>query len=290
MATKHLVTHIRPHLDDVCGIWLFKQYHPDFKDAEINFVPLNATGGITYDEKPVDSDPNIVHIGVCRGEFDEHGPKHANAKVPESASTLVFKFLDSKGFLPQDVVHHDGLKRVVDFVLALDTGSIRGKELFGYTIGAVIQAMNLRTDKDDLALSHEMFDLGWKMLDGLYISEQDHTQLIEDWKLRKDFQWGNFKGVALTTESKRVDDFAYSKGYDFVVYIDPKNGYRKIRAGRANQLSFEPVYKKLTEIDPGAEWYLHQSKKLLICGHEIAPDTKLSKLSLEELIKIIQES
>jgi hypothetical protein len=287
---KHLVTHIRPHLDDICGIWMFKQYHPEFKDAEINFVPLNAVGGVPFNNEPVDSNPDVVHVGVCRGEFDEHGPKHANAKTPESASTIVFKFLDSQGFLPKDVVHHDGLERVVDFVLALDTGSIRGKELFGYTIGAVIQAMNLRTDKSDEDLSWEMFDLGWKMLDGLYISEQDYVQLSEDWKTRKDFEWGKFKGVALTTESKRVDDFAYSKGYDFVVYIDPKNGYRKIRAGRANDVSFEPVYKNLIKIDRDAEWYLHQSKKLLICGHEIAPKTKLSNLSLEELVRIIKES
>lgn len=287
---KHLVTHIRPHLDDICGIWMFQQYHPDYKDTEVNFVGLTVNGGVPYNNEPVDSNPDVIHIGVCRGKFDEHGPEHANAVEPESASTIVFKYLDSLGYIPKDVVVRGGLKRVVDFVLALDTGSIRGKELYGYTIGAVIQAMNLREDKDDQAISHEMFDLGVKMLEGLFISEKDYVQLQEDWKQRKDFQWGSFKGAALTTESKRVDDFAYSRGYDFVVYIDPKHGFRKIRAARANDVSFENVYKQLQKIDPKAEWYLHQSKKLLICGHEIAPNTALSTLSLNELVTIIKQS
>lgn len=287
---KHLVTHIRPHLDDICGIWMFKKYHPELANAEVNFVPVDINGGIPFNNEPVDSNPDVIHVGVCRGKFDEHGPENAKSKEVESASTLVYKYLDSFKLLPEDETQKGGLKRVVDFVLALDTGSIRGKELFHYTIGAVIQAMNLREDKDDIELSYEMYHLGCKMLDGLLLSEEDHVQLLKDWAKRKDFMWGKFKGAALTTQSKRVDDFAYSQGYDFVVYIDPKYGFRKIRAGRANDVSFEKVHEKLKTIDPEAEWYLHQSKKLLICGHEIAPDTALSKLSLEELMKIIQES
>ena len=35
---KTLVTHINPHLDDIAAIWLFKKYHPDFKDAKIEFI------------------------------------------------------------------------------------------------------------------------------------------------------------------------------------------------------------------------------------------------------------
>ena len=35
---KTLVTHINPHLDDIAAIWLFKKFHPDFKDAKIEFI------------------------------------------------------------------------------------------------------------------------------------------------------------------------------------------------------------------------------------------------------------
>lgn len=63
---KNLVTHLRPHLDDVCALWLLRRYLPEAKDAEIGFVATNERGGDVHDSA------DTVHIGVGRGMFDEH--------------------------------------------------------------------------------------------------------------------------------------------------------------------------------------------------------------------------
>src|SRR3989344_3185770 len=45
------------------------------------------------------------------------------------------------------------------------------------------------------------------------------------------------------------------------------------------------IYEKVKEKDPEASWFLHQSHHMVICGSSSAPDSKPTKLSMEELIE-----
>ena len=42
-------------------------------------------------------------------------------------------------------------------------------------------------------------------------------------------------------------------------------------------------------IDADAQWYLHPSKRLLLCGTAKAPVTRTSRLSLREMVTVIEE-
>ena len=48
------------------------------------------------------------------------------------------------------------------------------------------------------------------------------------------------------------------------------------------------MYAKVKSLEPDAEWYLHFSKDLLICGSDKAANYKLSKLELNDLIGLVK--
>jgi hypothetical protein len=48
------------------------------------------------------------------------------------------------------------------------------------------------------------------------------------------------------------------------------------------------VLRDLKRIDPDADWYLHPSKRLLVCGTPKAPPRKPSRLSLDELVGVLR--
>jgi hypothetical protein len=49
-----------------------------------------------------------------------------------------------------------------------------------------------------------------------------------------------------------------------------------------------PVYQDLQAIDREADWYLHPNHRLLLCGTAKAPPRVPSRLTLPELVRVIQ--
>ena len=86
---KTLVTHINPHLDDISAIWIFKKFHPDFKDAEIEFI--NAS----RDEALKNESGEKIYFGTGGGKYDEH-----KGDLEDCAASLVWKDIKAKGLAP----------------------------------------------------------------------------------------------------------------------------------------------------------------------------------------------
>jgi hypothetical protein len=284
---KHLVTHIQPHLDDIAGIWLFKKFHPQFRYAQVNFTEVTQTGGVPFRGIPVDSNPNIVHVGVCRGKFDEHGKEHAGEVT--SASMIVWKHLNKEGFAPKDPIEHRAIELLMEYVFQEDMGASRVEKLSPFTIGSVIYSMRFSPKPNKKKLSLEMYNFGVKMMETVLLAQRQAAMFEQDWKNRTEFEsmWG--PAVALKTTSIEGDKYAYRNGFELVVLENPQKGFKQFRARVSSTVNLTSTLKKLEKIDPKAEWYLHQSKRMLICGHDIAPSTKLSKLSLSKLIDIVRK-
>lgn len=273
MKDKILVTHVRPHLDDIAGIWLYQKYVPGWKKARVEFVPTSADGAKPFGGKPVDSDPNVVHVGIARGEFDEH-----KGNIGKSASLLVFENLKKSGHLPEDALIRRALRRVVDYVLDEDLGKRKGLTSWPYEIGAVIMWI---PDSD------ERLAVGSRLLEALLYLFKDYEKLDIDWKYKKVFRtkWG--KGVGVVSDQKGSMR-AYDEGYVLVVQVDEKRGYRSIRAHANSRVDLTNAYKKAKKIEPQADWYLHHSKRMLICGSDVAPQSARSKLTLPQLIALMK--
>lgn len=268
---KTLITHVRPHLDDICAIWLMRNHAPEAKDAALDFITTNEKGGDTVD------DPDFVYIGVGRGKFDEH-----KGDVGECAATLVFR--DLKNRVSFEPAEFRALERIVRWVLEEDTGKLNALPYREFTVPLILQGKYEISGKDSRAVTELCFGI----LDALLASQKNMVQLEDDWSRRIEFDSRFGRAVGLMSSAKEIDSYAYSRGFDIAVFVNPDGTYHNIRAKVGTVIDLASVYVSLKEREPGAGWYFHHSKKLLICGGELAPGVKPSKLSLEEMIELLK--
>lgn len=267
---KRIITHLRPHLDDICAAWLLKRYQPGAADAAFEFQPADRKV-----EAP-DADPETAYVGVGRGRFDEH-----KGDVGECATSLVHKAI--KGNIA-DPTEAAAVARLVAWVLEEDTGKLNSLTHREFTVPMIIQGEFDRNGRDSVAVA----DLGFRMLEALLVSEQNFVRLETDWAKRQEFPSRFGRAVALVSTAKEIDSYGYAHGFDLVVFMNPDGSYRNIRGKAGTAIDLTPVRDELAKIDPQATWYFHHSKKMLICGGELAPAAKPSQLAFEKMIEIVK--
>lgn len=83
-----VVTHERPHLDEIFAFWLLRKYgekfFPGISSAQLEFVQNGPN---------LQLPDNVIALGVGGGMFDEHPSHNGERKREECAATLVAKFL-----------------------------------------------------------------------------------------------------------------------------------------------------------------------------------------------------
>lgn len=279
---KTIVTHFKPHLDEICAIWLLKKFHPDCREFELKFI---FAGANTLNNKPVDSDPDVVHIGVGRGNFDEHTGRYGDKSC--SSASLIWNFICKEGNPPKKSDELAAINRIVQYVVKEDTGQLAtlDPEIRDFALAGIVQGMRTYFNQND----EKLVNWGMDLLDGIFMNLIIKERLRSDWENSKiDFNtpWG--KGAAVMTKYKGIDNLAYFKGYVLVAVKNPQKGHMAIIARADSEVDLTDVYEKLKKEDPEASWFFHHSKKMLICGNDIAPkETKLSKLSLEKIVKLL---
>ena len=78
------------------------------------------------------------------------------------------------------------------------------------------------------------------------------------------------------------------RGFVLVVKYDPKFPNRaKIYARFDSQVDLSDTFKKMKEIDPEADWYLHPSKKLLLISSD--PKARGTSLDLDKIISVLKK-
>lgn len=269
---KTLVTHIRPHLDDICALWLLVRHLPEAKDARIEFVPTDVNGG------PRRDDAETICVGVGRGKFDEH-----KGDLGDCATTLVYK--EIVRVAPPDARQQAALKKIVDWVFSTDTGKLKGMPYQQFALPAVFDGYFDTHGRDSLAMT--MF--GFELLDSLLQAQRGEVEVEEAWTGRVEFMtpWG--KGVGLISENRQIDGFAYAHGVPVAVIVNAARTYHTIRADANSDADLTAAHEELKRREPEASWYFHHSKKMLICGGTGGtPAPHPSKLALEELIGIIR--
>jgi hypothetical protein len=99
-------------------------------------------------------------------------------------------------------------------------------------------------------------------------------------------------GIGLETINDSVIKLSQKMGYVIAVRKDPRKGYVRIKAVPSTDklnIDLTSVYKKLKIMDPGATWYLHISKKMLLNGSVKSPKMRPSKLGIKEIIEVLKE-
>ncbi|TAL19292.1 hypothetical protein EPN90_03950 [Patescibacteria group bacterium] len=250
-------------------MWLLARFWPPAKDAAFDFVSAK-------ERDP--GDPARIWVGVGRGKFDEH-----KGDLGESAASLVFRFIKEtrKGLASEEL---NALTRLVLWIRDEDTGLHDKDRDREWTPAPLLRQYYDLHDADPARLTQ----FGFEILAATYAELLMREQLVKDWENRLEFEspWG--RAVALETAAYGADEYAYQQGFILLVLIDSRRGFRGFRAAPDSNVDLTAAYETLRRADPKADWYLHHSRKLLLCGSDVAPDSKLSKLGLRDLVRVLQ--
>lgn len=271
--SKLLVTHARPHLDDVAAIWVLRKFHPDFADAKMEFLVRPAGGQFVI---PHDA----TAIGIGRGQFDEH-----KGDLEDCAATLVWKWLIAEPDVTIGTKTRSAVDRLMSWVLKEDLGQLNGVDWRDWSVSAAYANYEEVVDEDD----HRVYEFGVQLLESLLIGFQDQLALDADWAGRVEFdtQWG--KAVALISDVHGSSARAYRDGAVLVIEIDRTKGFRQFRADAHSTVDLSEVYEVVRKKEPDASWFFHHSKRLLLCGSSSATEFIPSQLTLEQMIELVKK-
>ncbi len=262
-APATIVGHLSPDLDCLCAIWMLRRWG-GLENATLRFVP----SGQTLDGRPADEDPRIVHVDTGRGHFDHHSANDQSL----SATELV-----RRAVAPNEEV----LERIAETVTRLDHALGRGGTapdicdlIDGYN------ALHAHTPEMVVAAMQGNFD-AW------YAVEAKHVRLEVAFEQRIEFDtpWGF--GIAMESEDGGSSRLAYGAGAVLYAYRDGK-GNMGIAAKSRSAVDLTQVLADLRHLDAGADWYLHPSRHLLLCGTPKSPPRVPSRLSLDQLVGVLR--
>jgi hypothetical protein len=258
-----IVGHLAPDLDCLTAIWILMRFG-DMPNAELQFVP----SGTTLHSQPVDSVDTIIHVDTGGGRFDHHHRSQRDLCAAE---------LVRRTIAPQNHV----LARIVEQVARIDHAVDRSGGFF--SVQSLIRGYTILYPTDPHRVAQAMLP----NLDAWYATEHRLARLEEAFDQRIEFvtPWG--LGIAMESVDGGSSKLAFSRGAVLYAYRD-SNGWMGIAAQARSSVDLSPVYTQLQEADPGADWYLHASRRLLLCGTAKSPPRHPSQLTLIELVRVIQ--
>ncbi len=272
MNNMIIITHRKPHLDEVVAAWLLTTFDPALKDATFEFV------GYSTDGRNVPTGEQYVAIGVGRGKFDEHG-----LKVGHSCNQLVYQDLLHRGLIPNDRFEDKAIEWLVDYAHKEDTGQWENTDpnYTSFSIPSILRGFWLVHQDDQLLMQR-----GLEIVAAVVAQLDERAKFLLDWDKRIEFdtKWG--KAVAVHSAYRGSDVFAYHHGFVLRVQTDPTKDFGDYRAPADSQVDLTALYKKLNALEPGT-WYLHQSKKILTASLDstVGASTKKSLQALIDLVR-----
>jgi hypothetical protein len=224
--------------------------------------------GATLHGQPADAAPQIIHVDTGGGRFDHH---------QRSQRDLCAAELVRRAVAPRDVA----LERMVRQVIRIDNAEERSGGFF--SIQALINGYNLLYPDLPQQVAAAMLP----NLEAWYESELRQVRLEEAFEQRIEFEtpWG--LGVAMESADGGSSKLAFSHGAVLYAYRDAQ-GWMGVAAQARSSVDLSGVYRALRSIDQGADWYLHSSRRLLLCGTAKSPPRAPSRLSLIELVRVVQ--
>jgi hypothetical protein len=260
-----IVGHLAPDLDCLTAIWILNRFGGT-KDAELAFVPA----GETFEGRPADSDPHVIHVDTGGGRYDHHQRQSRHLCAAE---------LVRRAVAPND----PALERMVRQVCQIDNATAPAGEQGFFNISSLIAGYNLLFPNRPHHVAFAMFP----NLDAWLEHEARQLRLEAAFARRLEFEtpWG--LGIAMESDDGGSSKLAYRHGAVLYAYRDGR-GWMGIAAQARSDVDLMPVFQDLREIDQGADWYLHPNHRLLLCGTAKAPPRVPSRLTLPQLVRVIQ--
>ena len=297
---KAIVVHRRPHLDEICAIWLLRKFGEDkFPGAsEASMVFEGAGGddlaGFSGDEYEGEG---VILIGVGGGKFDEHPGVKTFGKKDECASTLVAKELGIENEL--------ALERILRFAKASDLKA--GNQPFD--MANMVKAMH-HANPDDPCLV-----VNWTMqgLDAKYLEQVNFLAAkgeIQNKASLEEIQ-GPGRKIKLAygvSESEQFNSACRNQGAAVVIQ-KRSSGNVQIYTAKKEGLILDDVARMLRmdeqeakgnvvttdwktlasegKVEGAEEWWFQRAGQMLLNGSLSCPNTP-THLSLEQIKDIVK--
>lgn len=299
---KRIVVHASPDWDAITSVWLLKRYLPGWNEAIVSYVPAGTAYQKTNPKvlkDPIEKlgDEEIIHADTGLGPLDHHQTSEQNVCAASRTWDYVKQQIGSHQQQPMSErmeFKEEAIGRMVKVVVGIDhfkevfwdnaTADYHEFSLIGLLEGLKLQ----KPGQDDLytAFGMECLDASLHNFENRIWAEKEIKENGHNFETK----WG--KGIGFETINDDVIKLSQKMGYSIVLRKDPRKGYVRIKArpvekGKKN-IDLTLVYEQLSKMDPDATWFLHVSKKMLLNGTTKNPTMKPTKLSLEEIIKVLK--
>lgn len=278
---KIIITHLNPDQDAVCSSWLIYRFFPGWKTAKFEFVPAGETLG----QRPPDDNHDIIHVDTGLGKFDHH---HTSDKH-QCAASLVLQYIKQRRFIRRNSIDEQALDRMIAVVLDVDHAGDKlwpqaESDRYEFFLEPILDGLKMGEDK---LISEEISRFGFTALDGIFseMKAKISAEKIIAEGIEFSSRWG--RGVGMKTENDVVLTLAERQNFMVVVKKDPQKGNVRIYAHPTSGADFTQASEEISRRDPNSDWFLHASKRLLLNGSRANPKMRPTKLSLEEIIKIL---
>ncbi|MBI4079544.1 MAG: hypothetical protein HY429_04590 [Candidatus Levybacteria bacterium] len=319
---KIIVTHASPDLDAVTSVWLIKRFLAGWEEASIQFVPAGERISnfkfhpfdklrtrISNFKSPVETigKDEVIHVDTGLGPLDHH--ETSDDTVSAASRTWDYIQVQSSKFNPSTSfrtgvqgqendrveIQKQAISRMVKVVVKID----HFKEVFWDNPVADYHEFSLIGILDGLKLQKPNQDEYYvefclEALEAILHNFENRIWAEREIKENgKEFQTRFGKGIGFETINDTVIKLSQKMGYMVVVRKDPRKGYVRIKAKPFSQNEKEDidltlVYEKLKKMDPKATWFLHVSKKMLLNGTAKNPKMIPTKLSLDQIISVLE--
>ncbi len=290
-----------PDWDAITSVWLIKKYLSGWQDAEVRFVPAGQRlGGKDSALKPREGDPiqkigedDVIHVDTGLEPLDHHQTQDTNV----SAASRTWEYVLSQLAHAHDHIteeHKEAVSRIVKVVVATD----HFKEVFWHDAAADHYEFSLLGALEGLKYEKPGQDthymaFGIVCLNALTAAFENRIwaeREISEKGIKFETKYG--KGIGFETINDTVLKLSQKMGYILVVRKDPRKGYIRIKTLPDQKdkkgIDLTSAYEQLKKMDPDATWFLHISKKMLLNGTPKNPKMVPTKLSLKEIIKVLE--
>lgn len=323
-AMKVIVTHTSPDWDALTSVWLIWRFLPRWESARVEFVPagmrwsgvgnlpkpsakIAENGQMIERDKVIEivSDEEVIHVDTGMGPLDHHQTQDMNvcgaSRAWDYIKTQNKELTTDSEKMKQRV---EALSRIVAIVIDID----HFQEVYWqdpaadyqeFSLLGVLEGLKFKYPDDDkryLEFAMQCLDAELHNFENRIWAEKEIKETGKLFKTR----FGN--GLAFETINDTVLKLAQKMGSVMVVRKDPRKGYVRIKVRPINKsqksearskntedIDLTLAYERLKKMDPEATWFLHVSKKMLLNGTPKNPKMIPSILSLDQIIRVLEE-
>lgn len=300
---KIIVTHPRPHLDEIAAIWLFKKFgeslFPGIRYAEIQYWGEEKIKKYPLEEC---AKQGILLVGIGGGRFDEHPTIENGRRENECAATLTARILG----LDEDPL----LERILEFTRKTDLKSAPHPFDLAFLV-------NLR-NKQHPDKPEEVIDWTIKALQDFYNQQKEFFGTTKEEFEKKaqieEIQVGNknLKLVTIISDNEQIAKFARSKHGCEAAMVIQKNSRGNIGIFTARRFYLDILdlvvmirieeqrakgrfvtgdyayFSREGTMKEAEEWFYHEGIQALLNGSLTKSDVPPTRIPLEEIKELVK--